>query len=154
MSVSPLLMRRDPSPWVLWSLPKSMWIMLFVISYIMVSLAIFCRLWRDVHPRWFSRLVTLVVRLYRFSTKHADLRCTFSIFVICPSVCGSQTVHAYSKTGRTIAIYMLSLCLSLMLIFDSFAENLEFCWLWLWCCEHGGPNLDLVQSWPPGTLPR
>ena len=68
------------------------------------ELSIFRRLCRDDHRRWFSRLVTLVVRLYRFRTKRADLRCTFSILVICPSLYGSQTVHAYSKTGRTSAV--------------------------------------------------
>ena len=54
-----------------------------VILYIMMSLAIFRRLRRDVYPRWFSRLVTLVVRLYRFSTKRADLRCRTTSFRKC-----------------------------------------------------------------------
>ena len=65
---------------------------------IMVSLAIIRRLCRDVHPRWFNRLVTLVVRLYRFSAKRADLRCTFSVFVICPSLYGSSDV-AYLRSA-------------------------------------------------------
>ena len=63
------------APGVLWSLPKSTWTILFVILYIMVSLAIFHRRCRDVHSRWFSRLVTLMVRLYRFRLVSTQYQC-------------------------------------------------------------------------------
>ena len=38
----------------------------------------------------------------------------FRFFLICPSLYGSQTVHAYSNIGRTIALYAVSLSLMLL----------------------------------------
>ena len=123
----------------------------------MVSLATFRRLCKDVHPRWLSRLVTLVVCLYWFRTKRADLRCTFSIFLICPSLYGSQTVHAYSSVGRTIALYAISL--SLMLLTFRFLRRkpsvlLALVVMWTWKSQSRSCAIVTPRYFAEVTLAR
>ena len=75
--------------------------MLFIILYIIISLASFLLVCRLFHFRSSNIVLTLDLFLWRPVTYRAVRLCTFSILSIWFLCYGSQTVVAYSSCGLT-----------------------------------------------------
>jgi hypothetical protein len=74
---------------------------LFIILYIIISLASFLLVCRLFHFRSFNIVLTLDLFIWRPVTYRTARLCTFSILSIWSLWNGSQTVVAYSMYGLT-----------------------------------------------------